>query len=98
MAGTGATIPDLRSDPTAAPDKRPAAGGITTTTPEETMSASDANGTVERNCAVVRRLLDEVWSGGNLAVADELLTDGAFDNDKQPGEELTVWPSSSGTC
>ncbi|RPJ76459.1 MAG: ester cyclase, partial [Acidobacteria bacterium] len=35
----------------------------------------------DKNQAVVRRLMDEVWNKGNLKLADELLTPDYVDND-----------------
>jgi predicted ester cyclase len=43
--------------------------------------------TVQRNCEVVRRVLDEIWSQGKVEVSDELIAEDAIDHDRQPGEE-----------
>jgi predicted ester cyclase len=40
---------------------------------------------LESNKAVVRRLFDEVWSAGNLALLDELLAPGFVDRSAQMG-------------
>jgi len=42
---------------------------------------------VEQNVEVVRRILDEIWTQGNVDLADELVAEDAVDNDRQPGED-----------
>ena len=51
------------------------------------MPGAVTDDTVQRNCEVVRRLLDEVWTRGNVDLSDELVAEDAIDNDRQPGEE-----------
>jgi predicted SnoaL-like aldol condensation-catalyzing enzyme len=41
--------------------------------------------TEDRNRAITRRLLEELWSGGDLAIADELFASDLLHHDVPPG-------------
>jgi steroid delta-isomerase-like uncharacterized protein len=49
------------------------------------MSIEDALWGTEQNKAVVRRVLEEVWNEGNLALIDELVEATHVDHDSPPG-------------
>ena len=42
----------------------------------------------EQNKAVIRRLLEEVWSNGDLAVADEIVDANMVDHVTRPGNPM----------
>ncbi|MEX0658272.1 MAG: ester cyclase [Egibacteraceae bacterium] len=51
------------------------------------MTDISSDSIVERNCEIVRRILVEIWTEGNIDLADELIAEDAVDHDRQPGEE-----------